>query len=223
MNYTLIGLGIILCVLIYAMYAYLTNKGNQVGSNMITLDATTANPSVSYSLLSNPTSPRYFLSFWINVSSLTADSTIFDIKNGTSILKVELTSNSTLRYKINNTENHTIMPDFPLQKWVYIILSIDDKLVDIYIDGKLIRSETFSAQIPTVTDTTTNIIFDKLNGAIIYLTKFTRNPTPMDPGLAWSSYMAGNGGNSFSSLLSGYGASFTLTKDNLDVNKMALF
>lgn len=227
MNYTLIGLGIILCVLIYVMYEYLNRKGNQVGSNMVTLNATTSNPSVSYSLLSDPTSSRYNLSFWINVNNLPSESTIFDIKTGTaSNLKVFLTTDSTLKYTImsasdpNSIINHIIIPDFPLQKWVYVILSIDGKVVDTYIDGKMIRSEALS-EVPTLTDKNSNIVFGN-PPSLIYLTKFNRTPSPMDPGLAWSSYMAGNGGNSFS-MFSSYGANFTLTKDNLDVNKMALF
>ncbi len=114
------------------------------------------------------------------------------------------------------------MRDFPLQKWVYVILSIDDSVADTYIDGKMVRSETFITK-PKLTDSTSTIVFETATSAVIYLTKFTRTPTPMDPSLAWSSYMAGNGGSSFSSLFASYGANFTLTKDNLDVNKMALF
>jgi hypothetical protein len=77
MNYTLIGLGVILCVIIYVMYEYLTKKGNEVSTNMITLSASTLNPPVPYTSLSTPNSSRYFLSFWVNVNSITAETTIF--------------------------------------------------------------------------------------------------------------------------------------------------
>jgi hypothetical protein len=36
-----------------------------------------------------------------------------------------------------------ITDNFPLQKWVYIIISVDNQYVDAYLDGKLIQSHRF--------------------------------------------------------------------------------
>jgi hypothetical protein len=105
-------------------------------------------------------------------------------------------------------------------------LSVDNDLVDIYIDGKMIRSQKmgFKVQHPSGDDGD-EIIFaqhEANSGNKFYLAKMERVPQPMDPSNAWSKYMEGNGGNYFSRLFSNYGASFTITKDDLDVRKFDL-
>ena len=62
MNYTLIILGVILCVIIFMLYQFMNARGKVVTST-VTLNASTTNPSVPFSALSSPTSARYYLSF----------------------------------------------------------------------------------------------------------------------------------------------------------------
>lgn len=230
MNYTLIGLGVILCVIIYMMFRFISEQGKTVTS-IVTLDGSTANPDVPFSSLSSPTSSRYYLSFWINVVNAPSnETTLFKIVNasGTDIVKVNLTSTSELKYSMTEqspgtTNSHTIMTNFPLQKWVYVILSVDGKTIDLYIDGKMIRSENL-VNLPEATKIDSKFVFtNTFSTAVVHMAKFERIPTAVDPSTAWSNYIAGNGGNYFSNLLSSYGATFTLTKDNLDVNKFSLF
>ena len=227
MNFTLIILGVILLVLIYIMYRFL-NKGSIV-PKIVTLNSSTTNPDVAFSSLATPNSSRYSLSFWINIESLTGGSKIFTITKGTTdILSIGFTSSATLYYNITGVSSasadHTIITNFPIQKWVYVVLSMDGNVVDMYLDGKMIRSEKL-VDPPIVPDKdSTKIVFNKpASDSVIYLAKFERIATAMDPTLAWTTYMAGNGGNSFSNFLSSYGANFTITKDNVDVNKMSLF
>lgn len=231
MNYTLIILGVILIVVIYMMYSVILGQQSKIGANIITLSSTTANPSVLLSSLATPNSPRYNLSFWISAENLGGDNSLFTISVPSAtvnLLEVKLTTNATLKYSIsntnrNNTTEHTIMTNFPFQKWVYVVLSVDSNIMDMYIDGKLTRSEKFTIT-PDVPDNTYSIIFPTpVANTLIYIARFERNPVAMDPATAWSKYMAGNGGNYFSSLFSSYGAAFTITKDNLEVNKLSLF
>jgi len=232
MNYTLIGLGVILCVIIYMMFRFISEQGKTVTS-IVTLDGATTNPDVPFSSLSSPTSSRYYLSFWINVVNAPSsgnETTLFKIVNpvNTDIVRVSLTSTSELKYSMaeqspGSTNSHTIMTNFPLQKWVYVILSVDGKTIDLYIDGKMIRSENL-VNLPVTTTKDSKFVFtNAASTAVVHMAKFERNPTAVDPSTAWSNYIAGNGGNYFSNLLSSYGATFTLTKDNLDVNKFSLF
>jgi hypothetical protein len=232
MNYTLIVLGVILCVIIYMMFKFISEQGKTVTS-IVTLDGTTTNPDVLFSSLSSPTSSRYYLSFWINVVNAPSGingTDLFKIvnKNNNAIVTVSLTASSELKYSMTEqspgtTNSHTIMTNFPLQKWVYVILSVDGKTVDLYIDGKMIRSENLG-NLPEATTIDCKFVFNNPNSsAVVHMAKFERNPTAVDPSTAWSKYIAGNGGNYFSNLFSSYGATFTLTKDNLDVNKFSLF
>lgn len=234
MNYTLIILGVILIVVIYMMYNVIVGQQSRIGTNIITISSATVNPPVLLSSLATPNSPRYNLSFWVSVESLAAEHKLFNISvpsadvSKKKLLEVKLTLDATLKYTISNEggtkeTEHVIMSNFPLQKWVYVVMNIDSNVMDMYIDGKLTRSEKFSAK-PDVPDKTYSIVFPVPSAnTVMYIARFERNPVAMDPSTAWSKYMAGNGGNYFSSLFSSYGAAFTITKDNLEVNKLSLF
>lgn len=232
MNYTLIILGVILMVVIYMMYSAILGQQSKIGTNIMTLATGITTPSVAYSTLATPNSPRYNLSFWVSIESLNAETILFNIQNNDAspktLLSVKINTTATLSYDIADATiasptNHTIMSNFPLQKWVFVCLSLDSSVMDMYIDGKLIRSEKLVA-VPGVPTKDFSIKFGAPGtGTVIYMARFERNPVQMDPATAWSKYMAGNGGNYFSSLFSSYGAAFSITKDNLEVNKLSLF
>jgi len=136
-------------------------------------------------------------------------------------------SDASLHYSIHldngSTADNEIMTNFPLQKWVCVMVSVDNKIVDLYIDGKLVRSQQLSEQPTATTDAFMIHFSNDANDVKGYLAKLERYAEPMDPGTAWSKYMEGNGGNYFSRLLSSYGARFTLTKDDLDMKQFTLF
>ena len=233
MDFTLIVLGIILLVIIYVLYTVVSNKGKLV-STQLDLSAD-GNGSVTYKTLASPTSSRYSFSLWVYMDALN-DKTSTDIINITTttggtpgnFFKLFLDSTTDLKYTIldkdNKSSTNLIMTNYPLQKWVYIIVSVDGSVVDLYYDGKLIRSQQLtSPPKPTTTDFVISYGVCKDSPCKGYIAKFERFPTPMDPSTAWSKYMEGNGGNYFSKLLSSYGASFTLTKDSIDLNKFTLF
>lgn len=226
MNYTLVILGIVLLLVIYILYKVLDEKSRSVASKM---DLKVTNQSVAVENTGKADSTRYYISTWIYVNNLA------DIASGTPIYKLEnsstkylellLTSSAVLKYKIMDTQpteqTYTIMSNFPLQKWVNIIISVDNDTVDLYIDGKLIRSHKVEKGIQQITKTGTNIIFGSPVDA--YLAKMERQPNAMDPTNAWNKYMEGNGGNYFSRMFANYGGNFTLTKDDLDVQEFKLF
>lgn len=230
MNYTLVILGVILLIVIYILYKVISEKGKVVSKKV---DLSVSNGSIGYSTLTNPKSSRYYFSLWVYVENLktSADTQIVKVVKGTDPYFELLVSNQTaLKYKLatgtdmpGTTVTNEIMPNFPLQKWVCIMFSVDNKIIDLYIDGKLIRSQTLdTAPVPTSGD------FDVQYGSCgdqckVYIAKFERVPQPMDPSTAWNKYMEGNGGNYFSKLLSSYGATFTLTKDDLDLRQFTLF
>lgn len=232
MNYTLIILGIILIVVIYMLYNYLATRGTLVTSK---IDLTgKGNGFVGYKSLVNPTSSRYAFSLWAYMDVLNkaeANTEIINVSIGagsTKFFSLFLDSKSTLKYSLrvdaNTLITNTIMTNFSLQKWVYLIVSVDNSVVDLYVDGKLIRSQQLVSP-PMAATAEFQISYGDCasNPCQGYIAKFERIPSPMDPSTAWSKYMSGNGGNYFSKLLSSYGASFSLTKNNLLMQQYTLF
>lgn len=226
MNYTLVILGIVLLLVIYILYKVLDEKSRSVASKM---DLKVSNQSVAVENTGKADSMRYYISTWIYVNNLPgSESSIYKLENSstnTTYLELLLTSSAVLKYKIMDTQPieqpYTIMSNFPLQKWVNIIISVDNDTVDLYIDGKLIRSHKVEKRIQQISKTGTNIIFGSPVDA--YLAKMERQPKAMDPTNAWNKYMEGNGGNYFSKMFANYGGNFTLTKDDLDVQEFQLF
>jgi hypothetical protein len=139
-----------------------------------------------------------------------------------------------------------ITNNFPLQKWVGVIISFDNQYLDCYLDGKLV----ISYQIVKVVnnnpvapkqplDATTSPLYlgnssitpfrPSTNGSTgsgwnanaLLLTRWT---SPVDPQTAWDWYMKGNGQSKFGSMFSSYGVNYTILKDNIAiVNNKPLF
>ena len=216
MNYTFIILGIILLVIIFILYKVFTEKKTKIESSK-TLSANTH----YYTDLKNPGSPKYYIGIWLYVRSLPSSDVnkcIYDIKDSTKILGLFLDDNAKLSYKYDNeTKQQPIMDGFPLQRWTHVILSVDsNKLIDTYVDGKLMMSHNVSLTQPNATSelresagSDTNIIDAEIAG-------FERVPTTMNPQTAWKKYLAGNGGNAFTRFFKTWGISLVLTKDDVD-------
>ena len=224
MNYTLVILGIVLLLVIYILYKVLDEKSRSVASKM---DLNVTNQSVAVANTGKANSARYYISTWIYVNNLPGSETsIYKLEDSSNeYLNLLLTDTAVLKYKIkaanDSIAGYTIMSNFPLQKWMNVIISVDNDTVDLYIDGKLIRSHKVENRIKQIGKTGTNIIFGSPVDA--YLAKMERQPKAMDPTNAWNKYMEGNGGNYFSKMFANYGGNFTLTKDDLDVQEFQLF
>ena len=233
MNYVLIIMGIFLIVLIYILYKVISEKGKVVSKK---IDMTTNNGATLIPMkdLREPTSIRYYISFWIYINKLnTSNTNIIEISktvsaSTTNYLNLNIKADSTLQYNIllkssSGTSalsgDNIIMNNFPLQKWVFVILSIDNNVADMYIDGKMVRSQKLASN----SDPIVKEAEIKPGVMDAYLAKVEREPLPMDPTMAWNKYMEGNGGNYFSKMFSNYGATFTLKKDDLDVRQFNLF
>jgi len=117
----------------------------------------------------------------------------------------------------NTSTNINVTNNFPLQKWVCIEVNVDNTIVDVYLDGKMVKS----VQVPQVVpDNVSDVNFGKFDANIA---QFTRNAFTIDPQTAWNNYLAGNGGSSLSSTLSSYNLTLSLLKDNVVTSKFSLY
>jgi len=84
--------------------------------------------------------------------------------------------------------NTLITSNFPLQKWTYVIVSFDNKTVDLYLDGKLVRSLTLDKSPTPINAATSTMTFGK---ADVDVMNYIRYNYTMDPQTAWDNYKAG--------------------------------
>ena len=212
-------MGVILVIIVYILYKVIDEKGRTISGKK---DLNKGASAVNVKNTGKADSTRYYIGAWLYVNKVTSDTNIFKINQGVDdFLTLQLTSSAVLKY-IAKTDTgnatHVIMDNFPLQKWVYVVISVDNTVVDLYIDGKLIRSHKVD-DIKQI-DENSDIIFGRLDA---FIAKMEREPKPMDPSYAWSKYMEGNGGNYFSRMLANYGGTLTLTKNDMDVREFQLF
>ena len=217
MNYTLIILGIILILVLYVLYRFVYDRQTMVSNKQYLADNP---PDKSFEDLANPESSRYSYNLWIYANTISGAEKIFAIDQ--TKFKLEITNTGNLQFDISgNTSNVT--SNYPLQKWVCVSISVDNNIVDSYLDGKLVKSQKIDIS-TNKPDKNSKISLGKGDKTgDIYIAEFERLPYPIDPQTAWDRYMAGNGGSYISNAFAAYGANLILTKDQVDMKKYALF
>jgi hypothetical protein len=222
-------LGIVIILLIYVLYKYFSKSSSSLGALMDLSTTSSSLPLITKDKVVNSTSARFSYGIWVYINTWDSNKTkdIFYRQNSTTStpqnydIRLYLDPKSPTLYCDFYTQNSTtekvaITTNFPIQKWVYIIVSVDGKLVDTYIDGKLITSQELPA-LPYVTDT--DIYVGNFKA---YAAQFQRWTSPMDPQTAWKNYMSGNGGSALTKMFSSYGIDITFKKDNVEQNKFKL-
>ena len=233
MNTIAIGLVILVIVLLYVLYRFFGIMSTEL---ITSASLTGTNPAIP--IKNSPSSTRYAYGIWIYVNSWdTSISKIIysrdeNIKlyfdNITPTLKCDITMNKSTSAS-PSVKTVEITDNFPLQKWTQIIVSVDNQYLDAYLDGKLLKSARIyeesetSKDMPKVPSASGQM---SLGGGTIfdaYVSKFKHWTLPVNPEMAWSSYMEGNGSSSLTTYFSSYGLNMSILKDNVEQSKYRLF
>jgi hypothetical protein len=221
MNAVAIILGIVIIILIFILYRYFTTTATRLTPTSI-IDLNLDQTANTITSISSPTSNQYAYGIWIYVKSWSKDQkkTIFN-HNGAikvyldelkPILKVDVIGSTT------DVKTPTIITEnFPIQKWVFIIVSMDTSFLDVYLDGKLMKSVKITNvnQPPLVPKIELgNSSPFKAFDAVI--TNFYRWTNPMDPGTAWDYYMKGNGQGGVMGTATAYGVKMQVLQNNVE-------
>ena len=223
-------------VLVLVLYYFLYTDGSKVLTNK--LDLAITQPEVTSAALGvGPDSKRYSIEMWMyvyNANSTDAYIVSRDAATATTpatattaavfnknvgIKLIGGTPKLVLEYqKGDKSKGELVITDnFPLQTWAHLIVSMDNSFIDVYLNGKLIKSMQDNIEAPS---TTSSLKFDICN---CYLAKLVRSTTPTDPQTAWDHYVAGNGENPLAKYLASFGLSVTLQKNSQDYSKITVF
>jgi len=93
-----------------------------------------------------------------------------------------------------SSPSHTVIKtcnidNVPVQKWVNLILSVNGRTMDLYIDGKLVRT----CMLPGVAsvNNSSDVYVTPAGGFEGWTSKFQYYPTPLNPQQAWNIYTRG--------------------------------
>jgi hypothetical protein len=212
MNITFIVLGIVVAILIYVLYLYFSDNSQNILKYQ---DINDSQISISSDDLRSPGSTRYAYGMWIYINSwdTTSDKILF--KRDDDSIIVKLASNTpTLTVKLGENDEILATNNFPLQKWVYVVVSVDNNIVDVYLDGKLVKSERVNETVmPKEKSGLTSGKFDA------FVARFKRWAHPLNPQVVYNEYMKGSGQGG---MITGYGVDVSVLKDNIEQTKFAL-
>ena len=110
---------------------------------------------------------------------------------------------------ISNPSKTCTIRNIPIQKWIHLVVSIHGRVIDLYLNGKLVRS-CLSADVPNIGGLSNNhdVIVaptvGSVNGFSGYHAKFEYYPEAIDPQTVYYLYRSGYGGGSFMDYLNRY-------------------
>jgi len=118
----------------------------------------------------------------------------------------------------NAVISKTIIPNIPIQAWVNIIMSVNGRSMDIYLDGKLVRT-TLLQGISNV-DSTQSVYITPNGGFSGWTSKLEYWATDIDPQKAWNVYKAGYGGSFLGDLFGKYTLKISLVNNNVETSSL---
>jgi hypothetical protein len=243
MNFIIVILSVIIIVILFyiAFKSYFSNVSTLKNQSSLA-DPTKPVEKIVAANLQIPNSTRYAYGIWIYVNTLNSPSSksvIFsrnndivvyldqmnstltaiinpNISSGISATAPIVVSNEDALVKSTSTKIN-ITNNFPLQKWVYLVISVDNTVVDCYLDGKLIKSVKAKQVNPTrESDLVFGLGFDA------YIAQFQRWTNPLDPQSVWNAYVSGSG-TTLAGTDSNYNVALSVLKDNVITSKLTLY
>ena len=236
---TILGIIVIAVIGYYIWYTWFSGV-NKLSGSQINLNTTTAPASISVSSLTNPKSTRYSYGIWtyVNTWNVSNNKVIFSrfndivvyLDDTSAVLKcivnpnygnptITTVGNTIDLTKVNTSNAITVTSNFPIQKWVYLVFVIDNQTIEIYLDGKMVKSLAISQVSP---DDKNNIYYGYGAGFDTVVSGFQRWPQPLDPQSVWSNYTSGNG-SSAAAASTGYHAVVNITKSGAPSSNINLF
>ena len=230
MDFTVILLVIVLIVILYLFYVYfIASTSKLVSSAYLMLSST------GVLIKDSPTVTNFSIGLWIFYNSWNTGNAkpIFTLANTNSLnspfLTLSLADTApvlTTKFQLFDGLNAPTSPveiaitrNFPVQKWVYVIISVSNNVVDCYLDGRLITSYQLRTDQTMGLTNAPTLTMQLGSGIDAYVYNFVRYTYAMDPQTAQSTYYYGAPSMNTSS----YNVSLELTKDGSEWKTYSLF
>jgi hypothetical protein len=236
-----IGLIIIALLLYYVMHPNKSLSPTMSASTMQTINAT--------SLTGQGSSINYAYSIWFFVNEWTSGFgspkiifgrmtqtmgqssssaiTVADIRVSGPCPTVTLSAytNDLVVYLAVDTGTATPIDEIrvtniPLQKWVHLVISINGKTQDTYIDGKLTKTQILQG-LANIVDNE-NVYITPMGGFNGWTSNFQYFSTPLNPQQVWNIYKQGYSGSFLSSLSNSFNLTVTVNNNGVPTKSFSI-
>lgn len=230
---TTIILVVVILLLIYVIYNYVKKSKDVTLLNLANAEDESTFPA---SELSDSTSSNYAISIWFYINDwnyrIGETKTILERTGEEDVFSPSIalganTNNVTVSMTLlplsgtETTTHECVVNDIPLQRWTNMIMSINGKALDIYIDGKLIKTCILGG-VPKILNkapikVTPGGGFSGYTGRLQYFS------SPLNPTEAYDIYKDGfDGSDSIFAGLGRYRLKFAFMEDNKELNSFQL-
>jgi hypothetical protein len=211
-----IVLSALIVLVLILLYLALEGAFSGVTNFNYNSDLNVRQDSIEVSAIKNPTSGSFAYGMWLMLNN-GSDSKIFERKSELQIML----SGGALKLKVNNTIINVIN-NYPLQKWVYLVTTVaynekmNVSIVDVYMNGKMVKSTQISPPISPSSSKTSRITFGALNAKMIDFKRWTYALTPQ---MVLDEYEKSNMKKSLGS----YSADVSIFKNNIMAKRFSFF
>jgi hypothetical protein len=121
-------------------------------------------------------------------------------------------------------KDYTVFPctidNVPLQRWVNLLISLNGRTLDVYLDGKLVRTCVLPgvAKVAAASD----VVLSPNGGFNGWTSKVQYWANSTNPQEAWNIYKSGYGGSALGNLLNKYRIKIAFLEDNIEQSSFEL-
>jgi hypothetical protein len=222
MNSKLVLAVVVILLLLYVIFKALTTNYTTLGTMQKWSNKTT----LQGSNLPNSFKANSAVSVWFYIKKWVNGAKIISFHKDTAPAQV-----NTLFLAVFKKDTNTIqifprsgssdpnvdceVADFPLQKWVNLIVSFNGSAMDVYVDGKLMKSCVVNMG-SRLGETQSIVLGDEITlpNDVGFITNVKLKAAPIAPQEAWDIYSQGFGGSPWSDLLNKYKVKLSFIVDN---------
>tara|TARA_Y100000389_G_scaffold110197_1_gene107309 strand:+ start:2178 stop:2897 length:720 start_codon:yes stop_codon:yes gene_type:complete len=229
----------VILIIIYLVWNYIFS--DPTSKNLITMIDGQKTKRIKYGdLPGNKGSNDFAYSFWIYINdwnhAYNEKKIIIERKKGNhkgpliylgehkNDLHVNITSHSALGGQGSPPPNEEIitLENIPVQKFTHIVVTVNNSAVDMYLDGKLVKTHILN-NVSTVDEVAeADIVVNKGNGFSGYLAKLKYVSRTLNPREVYEIYKEGYGAGLFGGLINRYKLKFAFLKDNNEITSMQI-
>lgn len=224
MNSKLVLAIVIILLLLYVIFKALTTTYTTLGTmqkwgNKTTLQGSNLPSSFK---ANSAISIWFYIKKWVNGANIVSFHKDGSGGAGSTIFKVQLKANTNTiqifpRSGSTDTQYDCEIAEFPLQKWVNLIISFNGSAMDVYVDGKLVKSCVVNQG--SLLQSTQSIVLGDDSPAVTtadvgFITNVKLKAASIAPQEAWDIYSQGFGGSPWSDLLNKYKVKLSFIVDN---------
>jgi hypothetical protein len=131
-----------------------------------------------------------------------------------------ITNDTSLTDTTNSLIHTCSVTNVPIQKWVNILISTYGRSLDVYLDGKLVKTCVLPG-IAKINDSA-NVYITPNGGFNGWTSKFQYFPNSTDPQTAWNIYQKGYGSNSLYNLFGNYQVKVSFVENGTESSSITL-